>query len=322
MRRAVVLSALAVASCGGTAPRVVTSHSPPATRATTSGGAPPAPHRPPAPQRPPVEPRPPFAVAERTLTFTDSSRRVEIPGAGLRPRTLVTVVRYPRAPGRFPLIIFGHGFAVTPALYAQLLEAWAHAGYVVAAPIFPLENANAPGGPNESDIVNQPADESFVITEMLRSPAFRGRIDAGEVAVSGQSDGGNTALALAYAARRRDRRVRATVILSGGEVPPVADLDLSVPGPPLLATQGTADTINPPAFTRAFFDPAPRPKYLLELLGASHLPPYTGGAPWAAATTRVTTAFLDSYLKRAPGAMQRMRAEGAVPGVAALQSDP
>ena len=98
---------------------------------------------------------------------------IRYPAGGRRPASTV-----PRAPaarrGPFPLVVFGHGFAVTPAPYAPLLRAWARAGYVVAAPIFPLENANAPGGPNESDLVNQPRDMSFVITRMLaaeRGPA-------------------------------------------------------------------------------------------------------------------------------------------------------
>ena len=99
---------------------------------------------------------PPIAVGERTVTFVDTSRTVRFPGRPPEPRTLVTVIRYPalgpssrvdlpnappaRAAGRFPLVIFGHGFAVTPAPYAPLLQAWAQAGYVVAAPIFPLGN--------------------------------------------------------------------------------------------------------------------------------------------------------------------------------------
>jgi dienelactone hydrolase len=236
---------------------------------------------------------------------------------GLRPRTLVTEIRYPRAPGRFPLVVFGHGFAVTPGIYGHLLTAWARAGYVVAAPLFPLENADAPGGPNEGDIVNQPADVSFVITEMLRSRSFRGRLDSRAIGVTGQSDGGNTALAVGYSVHR-DGRVRAAVILSGGEVPPVAAMAFSAGEPPLLATQGTADTINPPSFTQAFFDLAPRPKYRLDLLGAGHLPPYTGVAPWALVTERTTTAFFDFYLKGERSALGRMRAAGNVPGVAAL----
>jgi dienelactone hydrolase len=283
----------------------------PATTTVSGGGAP-------VPSRPVSKPQPPFAVGQRTLTFVDSSRRLAIPGGGMRPRTLVTVIRYPHAAGRFPLIVFGHGFAVTPAIYAGLLTAWARAGYVVAAPLFPLENATAPGGPNEADIVNQPADVSFVITEMIRSSAFRRRINSREIGVTGQSDGGNTALAVGYSVHR-DRRVRAAVILSGGEVPRVAELAFSPGEPPLLATQGTADTINPPSFTRAFFDLAPRPKYRLDLLGAGHLPPYTGIAPWARVTERTTTAFFDYYLKGEPTALGRMRAEGNVRGVATLE---
>jgi hypothetical protein len=39
------------------------------------------------------------------------------------PRPLETVVRYPAAGGSYPLILFGHGFALTPARYARLLRA-------------------------------------------------------------------------------------------------------------------------------------------------------------------------------------------------------
>ncbi len=68
------------------------------------------------------------------------------------------MVRYPSTcTDRCPLIVFGHGFAVTPAYYWRLLRSWAQAGYVVAAPVFPLENQHAPGGPNEADLANQPA---------------------------------------------------------------------------------------------------------------------------------------------------------------------
>ena len=84
---------------------------------------------------------PPFAVGLRVITFTDSSRRIELPGGGTEPRILRTYIRYPalgspsrtdvldapaaRTSGPFPLVIFGHGFAHTPALYARLLQSWA-----------------------------------------------------------------------------------------------------------------------------------------------------------------------------------------------------
>ena len=278
------------------------------------------------------------------MTFVDHSRTVRYPGQAAVPRRLVTIVRYPalgspggagetlgapplRAGRPYPLVIFGHGFAVTPAIYAPLLRSWARAGYVVAAPVFPLGNADAPGGPNESDLVNQPADMSFVITRMLAASAaasgpLSGLIDARHIAVSGQSDGGDTALSVAYDSQFHDRRIGAAVILSGQEIPGVGGYGYPAPSPPLLATQGLADTINLPSTTYAFFDPAPRPKYLLTMPGTPHLPPYTSEQPQLSIVEGVTIAFLDRYLKGNLGALERMRRIADRPGLAALQAYP
>ena len=248
------------------------------------------------------------------------------PGTAPQPRRLVTIVRYPEARGTFPLVVFGHGFAVTPGIYSRLLDAWARAGYVVAAPFFPLGNANAPGGPNESDLVNQPHDMSFVITRLLALSAagagpLAGLIDPNRVGVSGQSDGGDTALTAAYNSQFRDRRIRAAAILSGMEIPGVGGYDFPLGSPPLLATQGLADTINPPPATRAFFELAPAPKYLLTLPGAPHLGPYTDEEPQLRIVERVTIAFFDAYLKGIRSGLNRMRRAGNVPGVAGLEAD-
>jgi predicted dienelactone hydrolase len=230
-------------------------------------------------------------------------------------------------PGTFPLIVFGHGFAVTPAPYAALLRAWARAGYIVAAPVFPLGNANAPGGPNESDIVNQPGDMSAVISHLLaagrsRTGPFHGVINPHEIAVAGQSDGGVTALAAAYSRRYRDARVRASVILSGAELPGLGPFSFAPGSPPLLASQGTADPVNNPNNTYRFFNQASAPKYLLRLLGAGHLPPYTTQQPQLGIVERVTTDFLDRYLGHRAGPLRRLHRDGNVAGLAALTADP
>jgi dienelactone hydrolase len=331
---AAVLAVLALAACGGSSKRETSA----ARRATSTATVTKAVAAPKA-VRPAPKPHPPFAVGMRVMTFTDRSRRVTIPGRGSVPRTLVTLIRYPATgpassvdvrgapPVRgttFPLVVFGHGFAVTPSIYSKLLQAWARAGYVVAAPIFPLENGNAPGGPDESDLINQPGDMSFLITRLealSRAPTgfFAGLIDPREIAVSGQSDGGETALATSYNLYYLDRRVRATVILSGAKIPGVNGFDFPIPAPPLLATQGTADTVNPPSFTSAFYDVAPRPKYLLMMFGAGHLGPYTDEEPQLGIVARVTVAFLDLYLKRLRGARARMFSAGSVPGVSAVR---
>lgn len=284
-----------------------------------------------------------FAVGLRVLRLVDASRTITLPNGTIEPRPLLTYVRYPavgapggtdlanapamRSGGPFPLIVFGHGFAVTPALYASMLQSWARAGYVVAAPAFPREDANAPGGPDEADLINQPADMRFVISQMLAasgasSGPLAGLIDPTAIAVSGQSDGGDTALAVAYDSTFRDPRVGAAVILSGAEIPTASGFAFPQGGPPLLTTQGTADTVNPPSATSMFFEAAQPPKYLLNLIGAEHLPPYSDQQPQLTIVERVTIAFLDGYLKHRPEALKRLVSLGSVPGIASVYAVP
>jgi fermentation-respiration switch protein FrsA (DUF1100 family) len=239
---------------------------------------------------------------------------------GATQREFLTVVRYPVRTGsssgrRFPLIVFGHGFDVTPAPYAPLLNAWTRSGYVVAAPVFPLGNARAPGGPNERDLVNQPGDVSLVISRLTELSArgsgpLAGIVDPREIAVSGQSDGGDTALAAAYDPAVRDGRIRAAMILSGAEDPFAPGFAMPRNGPPLLAVQGTADTINPPSLTYSFYDQAAPPKFLLKLEGAGHLPPYTVPGPVLSAVKRATLAFLSYYLRGRRRPLKRLLVAG------------
>lgn len=302
--------------------------------------------RPAAPQ-PPVgaaEPRrapASFAVGVQVLHLLDRSRTIRLPDGSVQHRPLLTIVRYPALPGAaagahaapagsygpFPLVVFGHGFAVTPAIYSRLLESWTRAGFIVAAPVFPIGNERAPGGPYEPDLVNQPADMSFVISSILAASRaatgpLAGMVDPAKIAVAGQSDGGDTALASAYDPRYRDRRIRAAVILSGAEIPYTGSFSFPRGGPPLLATQGTADSINPPQLTSTFFAAAHRPKFLLWLTGAEHLPPYTDERPQLGVLERVTIAFLDRYLARRPVALRRLLALGRVGGIATIEADP
>jgi dienelactone hydrolase len=286
--------------------------------------------------------RGPYAVGLRVVTFVDRSRVIRLPGRPPEPRRLVTLIRYPavgrpgatdligakpiRSSSGFPLVVFGHGYDSTPARYAPLLRAWAQSGYIVAAPVFPLENANAPGGPNEADLINQPRDMSFVISRVLALSRagvgfLAGLVDPRRIAVAGHSDGAETALAVAYDRGFLDRRVRAAVILEGAELPGGA-FEFPRPSPPLLATLGTADTINLPRFTRAFFDRAPAPKYLLTMFGTQHVGPYTVQEPQLRIVEHTTTAFLDRYLSGIRGAGKQILADGHVPGISTLTADP
>jgi dienelactone hydrolase len=237
-------------------------------------------------------------------------------------RRLATIVRWPATGGPHPLVVFAHGFVLTPADYAPLLQTIASAGYVVAAPIFPLTNAHAAGGPNEADLVNQPRDVSFAISRLLAlnrsNGRLRGAVEPSRIAVAGQSDGGITALAVAYDARDRDRRVRAAIIMSGAR--PAGFGSFPRDGPPLLAMQGTADPLDAPATTAAYFSVAYRPKFLVWLVGASHRPPYTDEQPQLGIVERSVVAFLGHYLEGLPLAAFERAARR--PGLTQLVADP
>lgn len=278
----------------------------------------------------PPPPAAPVRLEVRTakLALTDRRRSLTDRAGRTSARRLTTIVRYPRrsdgsAGGPYPLVVFGHGYAQMPSRYARLLRAWTRAGYVVAAPVFPGESPENPTGPDQRDLVNQPADVRFVVTRLLRSSRasggrLSGLIDAERIAVAGHSDGGATALAVAYDERYRDRRVRAAVVLAGAQIPGPAFV-FPHPAPALLAVQGGADGINPPAATDAYYTRASRLKLRLFLRGGDHFGPYTGQPPYGRIVERVTIAFLDRYVGGERVSLRRIAALGRRRGLSELR---
>jgi dienelactone hydrolase len=235
-------------------------------------------------------------------------------------------VWYPTAPGGpFPLIVFADGFDVTPAAYAGLLQSWARAGYVVAAPTFPLTSPGAPGGLDEGDVVNQPADIRFVIDQMWAADAnpgpLAGLIDPKKIGVAGHSDGGITAAAVAYNTCCRDPRISAAVVMAGAEIGVPGGSYFPAGSAPMLAIQGDADHSNNPQNSRQMYnDDGGGPKYLIDLPGASHESPFMASNPGADVVRRATIDFFGRYLKA--GTIGQLLHDASVPGVANVQAPP
>lgn len=271
-----------------------------------------------------------FEVQAGKESFVDRSRPTAAAGdqAARSERTLPTVTYHPVGPGPFPLVVFAHGNTVSdPGYYQVLLRSWAAAGYVVAAPIFPLSSTRLPGG--GADLVNQPADVSFVISEMLRlnaEPAgpYAGRIDPGRIGVAGHSLGAMTTLGVAFHSCCLDERIRAGIVLAGRERPfPTGEF---FPGTrtPILVVHGDADPLLALEGARKIYDDALGPKFLLTLSGGDHDSPYAGINSQPQPDTRLvmlaTLDFFDRFLKDRADGLDRMRAHLAGEPLAQLET--
>jgi dienelactone hydrolase len=274
-------------------------------------------------------------VSSMTMTFVDTSRPT--PSWNGMPekssRTLVTTIWFPSRRsgsvatadhGTYPLIVFAHGLGGSPQGYEKLLTGWAAAGYVVAAPLFPLSSSETPGGADGGDIGNQPGDMSFVIDQVLQASAasngpLSGLVNPSEIGAAGHSNGAITTLGLVANSCCRDARVKAAVVMAGTtEGLGTGHYNLA-DAPPLLVVQDLHDGLIPYPDAVAVFNKARGPKALLALDWDSH-PDASGSSAHMAASGEVgptsgpviksTTAFFNAFLKHENGARQAVAATG------------
>lgn len=227
-------------------------------------------------------------VTTEQVSITDSTRALRRRGLVLAPgRDLPTIVWRPRAPGRYPLVVFVHGYNIGPLAYARFCHTLASSGYVVAAPSFPLEDPGRNYGLDRGDLPNEATDVSVVITRLLGSP-LADHISSGTIAVAGHSDGADVALMVGYQAGRLDLRVHSVVAIA----PDAMTGAIAPSGPPLLLVQGDADSIVPYSNSRRVFGQLSARRYYMTLLGADHLPPIAGGTPWTSVLDSAVEEFL------------------------------
>lgn len=279
---AVSTTAVAACSSSGTSASSPTTTAGTATTTTLAAGA-------------PTPTSGTFGVGRRDVTFVDRSRPTDGNAkqkvAPKDDRELPTVILYPTktasdnatndvhavAPGRFPLLIFSHGVTASGPAYVRVLEKIAAAGYVVALPTYPLTSGKG-GWANVSQVTNQPADVSFLITQMLKlgsAPAgkFSGHLASDEVGVSGHSLGAITSL-LFYNSCCFDKRVKAVVAISGILFPSKAgNYDNPPTNLPLLLLHGEKDkTLSYAAGSRHIFDTfTDVPRALVSFPDAGHI---------------------------------------------------
>lgn len=241
-------------------------------------------------------------------------------------RVLPTEIRFAAgSEGAGPLLVVAHGLDGTPSALAPLLDSWARAGYVVAAPTFPLTAKDESGNSERSESVDQADDLRAVIdavTSASRAPGapLHGRVDTDHVGVAGMSLGGLAVYALISNSCCRETRVDAAIVMAGvrRDFP---DERYGSNDAPVLLLQGDVD----PGYHNsvdAYPELAP-PKWFVTLHGSRHAPPFeVPNGPEAPFVQTVTRDFWDRYLRgdRA-AATDLVAAVAAQHGTASLRRD-
>ncbi|MEH1168577.1 chlorophyllase [Micromonospora sp. CPCC 205539] len=212
-----------------------------------------------------------FAVGVRQLKLDRDGRALPVtlwyPATGKSGGTAKRSAT--AASGRFPVVMFSHGLGGRPDDYATLLTRWAAAGFVVAAPTFPHTSRGGDG--NVLDVLNQPADVSYALTEVLaldgrNGDALRGRLAADRVAAAGHSAGGVTTIGLFTVGR--DERLDAGVVFAGTALG--VGTAFAGAAAPQLFVHGELDEVVDYAAGRAAYDKVPWPKAMLSLPKGDH----------------------------------------------------
>ena len=264
----------------------------------------------------------PSPIGVTTRTYVDESRPTAANGdcPELPSRTLMTAVYYPAAGGPpgaaqpdaapassggpYPLIVFTHGFSATPDIYRELLQHWASAGYVVAAPTFPLSSGTSPCGAVAGDVSNQPKDMSFVITSVL-DDSRQGHAAVGARGCRAHRGGGSLERRHHDLWARRQHRSCAT----GASTPPP-----SSPAPRRSTPRGSTTsrtcrrscsstgpkTLVPYSAAQSGFNAARGPKGLLSVTNGDH------GSAASAVVEPATTDFFGAYLRGDTAARDRL----------------
>jgi dienelactone hydrolase len=269
-----------------------------------------------------------YGVGVIDTTYVDTSRpTAPFDGSpGAPSRTLPTAIYYPSltqgsggwgndavanaepasALGPFPLLVFASGIGSNGPADFEEFEYYVKAGYVVAAPTFPITSQMDPAAAN--DVVNEPGDISFVLTQVLkdartRGNALRGLVKRRQLGLIGRSLGGIAALGTIFNPQYRDPRFDAVVVMAGAP-DLVPNDDVGQVRTPYLEFHGTADESTPYDAELAFWQKANPPKFFVTIPGADHDTPFfnqAGGDPTplnqAVGTCGVT--FFDVYLTKA-----------------------
>jgi len=192
----------------------------------------------------------PYTIGHTTITFNDPNRTGGFGSGGGPGRQIQIEIYYPATmqgdntpidSGQFPVIIFGHGFAMSWDAYQNIWEHFVPMGYVIA---FPRTEGSLIPAPSHADFgldLKQVAEKMQLQSSDQSSPFYQALTD--RTAIIGHSMGGGASVLAAA----NDTNIATMVGLAPAETDPsaiAAAPDVTVPA---VIFSGTSDAVTPPA---------------------------------------------------------------------------
>ena len=168
-------------------------------------------------------------ISVQRLTLIDETRSVKASNgfSGSKNRRIDVAIWYPTKllskpnnHAKYPLVIYSHGSYGYAENAMHLVNHLVQAGYIVAAPDYPLSSRAAYtkiSAIDPSDVGNQAQDIRFIIDQLLLNEELASAIDEERIAAMGHSLGAVTSYFATFASTVREPRITATILLGGGD---------------------------------------------------------------------------------------------------------
>lgn len=189
-------------------------------------------------------------IGHTTITFNDPSRTGGFGTGGGSGRQIQTEIYYPASVagdnvpisnGVFPVIVFGHGFAMSWDAYQNIWEHYVPLGYVLA---FPRTEGSLFPAPSHADFGLDLAlvGQRMQLENTSSTSIFYQHLTA-NTAVMGHSMGGGATVLAA----QNNSTVKTIIGLAPAETNPTAIGAAGFVSVPAVVYSGTADGVTPPA---------------------------------------------------------------------------
>lgn len=216
-----------------------------------------------------------YQVGHTTITFNDPQRTGGFGSGGGSGRQIQTEIYYPTdvagedvplTAGTFPVVVFGHGFAMSWDAYENIWNELAPKGYIIA---FPRTEGSLFPAPSHEDFGLDLAlvNEAIQNENGLSTSLFFSRVSE-KSAIVGHSMGGGAA----FLAAENNTNITTVIGLAPAETTPSAIASASNVTVPALVFSADEDFVTPAAdhHTPIYNGLSSSCKYFVNILGGAH----------------------------------------------------